>query len=151
MAVTNRFASWTLRRRLLQALEEPLRRTRRPRIVAIRPEDHLPQNADEVRALRRQPVLVSDGTALVGRLPQEPAVLEPPQAIGQHVGGNALGRREKVRELVLPQEHQVSDDEEGPAVADQVQGVCDRADRAPGMRGPGLVSGWHRREVYIVT
>src|SRR5579864_2918882 len=50
----------------------------------------------------------------------EASLLQATQAVGQDVGGDALGRSEELAVARLAQE-QIADDEEGPAVAEHIQ------------------------------
>ena len=56
-----------------------------------------------------------------------PSSLEALEAIGEQVGRDALERFEEVLELAALAEHEIAQDEDGPAVADDVQRACDGA------------------------
>lgn len=51
----------------------------------------------------------------------QPALLEPFEAIREDVAGNALGRGEEVGEPPLVVQEEIPDDEERPAIADEVE------------------------------
>ena len=55
------------------------------------------------------------------------AAFEPGQPFRQNVAGNALGRVEELGEAALVVQQQVAHHEQGPAVADQVEGAGYRA------------------------
>jgi len=57
------------------------------------------------------------------------SALEAFQAVGQDVGGDVLGRSKEITEATFAGE-QVANDEQGPAIADDVEGVSHGTQRA---------------------
>src|SRR5205823_5098525 len=74
--------------------------------------------------------LVPRRVLAVGRRGDEAGGLEPLEALGKDVGRNVLGRGDKLAETLLARE-QVANHEQRPAIAQQVEGTGDGAQRAP--------------------
>ena len=91
------------------------------------------------------------GVRLAG---DETGALEAFQALGQDVGGDVLGREEEIAEAGFTGE-EVADDEQRPAIAEDVERAGDGAARSPGpalrcaprgvRAGIGGVGTWPRR------
>src|SRR5581483_5608599 len=79
----------------------------------------------QVAALLRQPVLVALGALLVEHPVEDPLLDEAVEALGQHIAGDTEARLELVE--AAPAEEGVADDQERPALADDLQGAGDRA------------------------
>jgi len=56
----------------------------------------------------------------------QPAALQPLEAVGEDVARNPLGRRLEFREPTLVIEQQIANDQQRPPIADQIEGAGDR-------------------------
>ena len=69
-------------------------------------------------------------------------LLEAFKALAQDVGGNAFGRGGEIPETFASHK-QVADDQQCPAVAEDIEGAGDRAGGAAGCAGGLLASFYH--------
>jgi hypothetical protein len=99
----------------------------RPREAVLQPpcEDR-PQDGGQREPLGRQPVLGAKGVLAVDRTLDEAALLEPLEAAGEELGRDARQGGEELAEPALAEE-EVADDEQCPAVPDDVEGLGDGA------------------------
>jgi uncharacterized damage-inducible protein DinB len=116
---------------------------RRAGDVSVRPRGHFAKDREEVGSARSQTVLVSDRVSLIRRASDNAGSLQASEAIGQDVGRDPLERPGELAVTDLPKQEQVPDDQERPAVADQVQSVGNRTD-GPISEGQSVRSTGHR-------
>jgi len=111
-----------------------------PRVDAIvEGEVEPPQPQGEQRVSESLPVvgeLVNRNGGGRGKhgLPDNPRVLEPPEPVGEAVGSDGGEGGEEMLEALGPQQ-QLPDHEDGPALAEDVEGAGDRAHLPVGLRG----------------
>ena len=86
-------------------------------------------DASEGAAVVGQVILDAQRVGAVGNARNETLALEAFEAVGQNVGGDVLVGQEELAEAGVAEE-QVADDEESPAIADEVKAGCDGAERA---------------------
>jgi len=84
------------------------------------PLGHGPDNRPQILPLGRQPVFFARRVRAVALRRDNPAGDEPFQPVGEDVGRNPFLRFEELGEPPLPP-HQVSDDEQRPAVAEDIE------------------------------
>ena len=101
------------------------RRSVGARDVMVAPLEHRNQDGPEVDALLGEAVLEAGRALLVGALLENALVNEAGEAIGEDVAGHA----EPVLELVKPAPavEDVPDDQERPALAEDLERACNRA------------------------
>ena len=101
-------------------------RTARVGEVAIAPVEQGDHHGPQVEAPLGEEVLVAGGSLLVRPLLEDPLVDQPREPRGEHVAGDA----EVLLDLVEPPVavEDVADHEQGPALAEHLEGAGDRAD-----------------------
>src|SRR5207302_1111004 len=78
-------------------------------------------------------VLEARRALAVRHTPDQAGGLQALEPLGEDVGGNVLGRAEEVAEAGFAME-KVTDHQQRPAVADQIERACDGAKRALSFR-----------------
>ena len=76
-------------------------------------------------------VVEASAVLLIGGLGDEALLVEVLEAVGEDVGGDAFGGGEEFIEALLAEE-EIAHDEDGPAVAEEVERARDRAGGAAG-------------------
>jgi hypothetical protein len=95
--------------------------------VSLAPSDQFAQNWQQVAAAGGDDILVARRTLLVAPPLDEAAAFEALQTLRQDVGRDLFRRREKIGEAVLVVEEQVTQDDQRPGVAEDVQRARDGA------------------------
>ena len=104
-------------------------RAARAGILREAPLSHRVQHRCEAAAAFGQAVLVARRVGAVRHGLDQAGGLEASQPLGQDIGGDVLGGLEEVAEARLAGE-QITHDEQSPAIAEEVEGVSDGAERA---------------------
>jgi len=108
-----------------------------PAHVKLAPSNQFPEDRRKITSSRRRVILLA--RRVVGILPpfDQPATLEPIQSIRQDVTRHPLRRRKEFRKAMLVIKQQIANDEQCPAVTNQIKRTGDRTWRtqcAAGMR-----------------
>lgn len=98
--------------------------------VFVGPMDHFDEDGAEFEAFIGEVVFVAGGIVLIGFGLDEAEALHAFEAVGEDVGGDVLGGIGELVVAGLAEPDHVADDEQGPFVADQIEGSADRAGRA---------------------
>ena len=80
----------------------------------------------ELAAPGRELVFEARGMVVVWDASDQRVFLEAAKALGQDVGGDRFRRGQQVAEALAAAE-QIADEQEGPAVTDQIESASDRA------------------------
>ena len=106
-----------------------------PAHVKLAPSNQFPEDRRKITSSRRRVILLA--RRMVGVLPavHHPAALEPSQSIRQDVARNPLRGRQEFRKAMLVVQKQVANDEQRPAVTNQIKSAGDRTWRTPRTAG----------------
>jgi hypothetical protein len=91
------------------------------------PDQQIQQDRRKVDALLRQPVVHATAISALRLGGDDATGLEPLQSVGQDVAGDAFARLLKLLEGVVAANHQITHDQQRPAIAENLQANIDRA------------------------
>ena len=108
-------------------------------LMICAPDQNFQKDRGEIDAFLREPVEPAAGVFRVGLGGEDACVLQFAQAIRKDVGGDAFATLLKVFETAEASDHEVADDEQGPAVSKDFKRDADWATGAT--QAAGLL--WH--------
>ena len=91
------------------------------------PNQQFQQHGGEVDAFFGEPVVGSAGVGWFGFGVNDAGGCEFAEPVAEDVGGDTFAGTEEIREGAIAADHKVADDQEGPAVAENLKGDVDRA------------------------
>ena len=94
-------------------------------LVSRAPDEQLQKYRRQVDSFLRQSIVHPPAVGLFGLLGDDPSGLQPLQAVGQNVGGDALTRAPKLLEGPVSANHKVADDQQRPPVSKPLQRETD--------------------------